>query len=614
MDSKFLNYYNEELGHLRGSGGDFAEEFPKIARRLGLDSFNCADPYVERLLEGFAFLAARVRMKLDDGFPRLAESILDTVFPGALSPIPAMTITRFIPDLASASLAQGVEIPRNTRLQSPIFEGMKAPCEFTTAHPVTLWPLELVEAKYLTRDIKAYVPEIDNATAGIYLKLHCNAKSLSMLSIDSLPVFLHATDGLSYTLLEQLSVDRMAISVKAGNSETVLHPENISFPALDSDNTLLMKHKRQFSGLRMLTEYFTFPERFLFFEINGLKRCIENADGQDLEIVILLKRRIEHLAHQVDENNFVLYCSPVVNLFKKRVDRINYDLSKREHHVVKDRTRPQDFEIYSVEGGEVYDGDNRELFKVHKFYYSSDRDPVEVGNYFSLARRPRISSKNKLPRSSYIGSEVFLSFTGKEFLEKADEIYQVGLDVYCTNRDLPLLVPFGKGTTDFVCEGDYSISSMRVLMSPSSPIPAPSNTDFPWRAVNHLRLNYLSLCQTRDGSPMEALRNILELYCRKENDSASLQKIEGIISINTRHVTRRMGKGGAAAFVRGIEVTITFDEHAFTGAGCYLLCNVMHYYLSQYVSINSFVETVMSTKQRSEVFRWKPKTGNTPII
>ncbi|NOY76012.1 MAG: type VI secretion system baseplate subunit TssF [Kiritimatiellaeota bacterium] len=614
MDSKFLNYYNEELGHLRGSGGEFADEFPKIAGRLGLDSFNCADPYVERLLEGFAFLAARVRMKLDDGFPRLAESILDTVFPGALSPIPAMTITRFIPDFTSASLAQGVEIPRRTQLQSPIFEGMKSSCEFTTAHPVTLWPLELVEAKYLTRDIKTYVPEIDNASAGIYLKLRCTAKTLSMLAVDSLPIFLHATDGLSFTLLEQLSVDRMAISVRTKNSETVLEPDNISFPALDSENSLMIKHKRQFSGLRMLTEYFTFPERFLFFEINGLKSCIEKAEGQDLEIVILLKRRIDNLSNRVDVNNFVLYCSPVVNLFNKRVDRINYDLSKREHHLVKDRTRPQDYEIHSVEGGEVYDADNRELFKVHQFYYSSDRDPIEVGNYFSVARRPRIMSKNKLPRSSYIGSEVFLSFTGKEFVEKADEIYQIGLNVICTNRDLPLLVPFGKGQTDFSCEGDFSIDSTRVLMSPTFPVPAPSNTDLPWRAVNHLRLNYLSLCQTRDGSPTEALRSILELYCRKENDSASLQEIEGIIGITTRHVTRRMGKGGAAAFVRGIEATITFDEHSFAGAGCYLLCNVMHYYLSQYVSINSFVETVMRTKQRSEVFRWKPQTGNTPII
>lgn len=614
MDSKFLNYYNEELGHLRGSGGEFATEFPKIAGRLGLDSFNCADPYVERLLEGFAFLAARVRMKLDDGVPRLAESILETVFPGVISPTPAMTITRFFPDYSAASLIQGVDIPRRTQLKSALFEGMNTSCEFTTAHPVTLWPLELTEAKYLTRDIKEYVPDIDNATAGIYLKFHCKAKSLSMLSIDSLPIFLHAPDGLSFTLLEQLSIDRMGISVKAENSSEILSPEKISFPALKRENCLLINHKRQFSGLRMLVEYFSFPQRFLFFEINGLQACLENAEGQDLEIVIPLKRRIENLANRVDANNFVLYCSPVVNLFEKRVDRINYDLSKREHHVVKDRTNPQDFEIHSVVKGEAYNGDNQELFKIQNFYYSSDREPAEIGNYFSVTRRPRIASKNKLLRSSYIGSEVFLSFTGREFQERGEDIYQIGLDVVCTNRDLPLLIPFGKGTTDLVCEGDFSISSVRLLMAPTSPIPAPTDTDLPWRAVNHLKLNYLSLCQTQDGSPMEALRNILELYCHKTNDSSSFQEVEGIIEISTRQVTHRMGKGGAAAFVRGIEVTITFDENAFAGAGCYLLCNVLHYYLSQYVSINSFVETVMRTKQRSEVYRWKPKIGNTPIL
>jgi type VI secretion system protein ImpG len=175
-------------------------------------------------------------------------------------------------------------------------------------------------------------------------------------------------------------------------------------------------------------------------------------------------------------------------------------------------------------------------------------------------------------------------------------------------------VPFGKLDTDFICDSADAVKSIRAVVPPTAPVPAVSEPDMPWKAVSHLRLNYLSLCETGDGSPVEALRNILRIYCRKNEYNASLQEIDGIVDVKTKHITRRMYGNGPAALVRGLEVSVTFDEQYFVGTGCFLLAGVLHQFFSQYVSINSFVETVMYTKQRLEVFRWKRKTGNIQIM
>ena len=149
MDRSFLQYYERELQHLREVGAEFAKEYPKVAGRLGMEGIEVADPYVERLLEGFSFLAARVQLKIDAEFPRFTQHLLETVYPGYLTPMPSMAVVKFVPEPAEGSLADGVEIPRGSALRSVLGKGDQTPCEYRTAHPVTLWPIEIAEAQYL---------------------------------------------------------------------------------------------------------------------------------------------------------------------------------------------------------------------------------------------------------------------------------------------------------------------------------------------------------------------------------------------------------------------------------------------------------------------------------
>src|SRR6266545_8011744 len=143
MDARMLRYYSQELQYIREMGAEFAGQFPKIAARLALDATEVADPYVERLLEGFSFLAARVRLKLDAEFPRFAQHLLEVVYPHYLTPTPAMAIVQFTPGMTEGSLVDGFVVPRDTLLRGQIPRGEVTACQFRTAHDVTLWPIEI---------------------------------------------------------------------------------------------------------------------------------------------------------------------------------------------------------------------------------------------------------------------------------------------------------------------------------------------------------------------------------------------------------------------------------------------------------------------------------------
>jgi len=190
MDPRHLEYYNRELQHIHEIGGEFAAEFPKIVGRLGLSGFECADPYVERLLEGFAYLAARVQLKIDAQFPAFTQHLLEVVYPHYLAPMPSMAVVQLQPDLAEGALAEGYAVPRNSSLKSELGTGQKTACQYRTAHEITLWPLELTAAEYFVHAgpvVKTDLAVLKRSKAGIRLRLRCSASlTLDRLALDRL--------------------------------------------------------------------------------------------------------------------------------------------------------------------------------------------------------------------------------------------------------------------------------------------------------------------------------------------------------------------------------------------------------------------------------------------
>ena len=624
MDPRLLRYYNQELAHLREMGGEFAAQFPKIAARLGMDGITVTDPYVERLLEGVGFLAARVQLKLDAEFPRFTQRLLEIVYPNYLAPTPAMLVAQFNPDLSDANLATGFTIPRGSSMRSLLGKGDMTACEFRTAQDVTLWPIEIAHAEYFS-----FAPDLPLATLPIGAKIKGGVRlrlktapgiKFNLLTLDRLRLFLSGSDEIAYRLHELIGGACLGVVaapvIKPWPWRQYIAPQHVSCAGYGDEEALLPVSLRNFQGYRLIQEYFALPQRFLFVDIDKLLAAIAKHDGDELEVVILFQRGDPALESVVDAGNFSLFCAPAVNLFPKRTDRIHLAEANHEYHVVVDRTRPMDFEVHEVTGVTGYGVGQDSEQPFMPFYAAYHEEETSHSAYFTLSREPRLMSvaqKRSGARSSYVGSEVFISLVDPDEAPYRSDLRQLAITTLCTNRDLPLSMPLGLGKTDFNLDSAAPMVSIRSIKGPSKPYSPLSEGAIAWQFVSHLSLNYLTLLDTTEREGASVLREILELYA--VNADAGIKKqIEGVRSVRVKRLVRRLPMPGPISFGRGLEITLELEELAFQGSSAFLFGSVMEKFFARYVSLNSFTETVLVSRERGEVMRWRARCGNRPIV
>jgi type VI secretion system protein ImpG len=620
MDPRLLKYYNRELQHVRDVGAEFAKEFPKIAGRLGLDGFECADPYVERLFEGFAFLAARVQLKLDAQFPRFTQHLLEMIYPHYLAPTPSMAVVQIHPDLNEGGLNTGFRVPRASALRSRVGKGDQPACEYRTSQDVTLWPLQLTEAEYFTRDAKGIeIPRVAGVKAGLRLRLRSTAGlTFDKLSLEELPIFLRGGDQKAMRLYEQLLGNALAVVVRPAVSplpwQDVLPATSIGQLGFANDESLLAYGHRSFQGYRLLHEYFALPERFMFVNFTGLAPAVRRSAYNELDVIVLLDRVDRMLENVITPDDFGLFSTPAINLFPKRADRVHLTNESSDYHVVPDRTRPLDFEVWSVTEVVGYGATSDVERQFLPFYGVNDAVRHGEGRaYFTLERTPRLLSGKQRrtgPRSSYVGSEVYISLVDETEHGYQHDLRQLGIMTLCTNRDLPLEMPLGLATGDFQLTQGGPVVKVRCLAGPSRPKPplAYGSGDLSWRAISHLTINYLSLVDNDDKQGAGALRDLLALY-GEAGDATTRKQIEGLRQVSAKPITRRVPLGGPISFARGLEITTTLDESAFEGSGVFLLGAVLEQFFAQFASINSFTETLVKSVERGEVMRWPARIG-----
>jgi len=531
MDPRLLDYYNAELRFLRESGVEFAHAYPRIAARLGMDSLEVADPYVERLIESFAFLAARVQLKLDARHPQFTEHLLGVVYPGFLNPVPACGVAEFLPNLKEGSLQAGVTIPRGSILRTPLGKGEHTASVFTTAHAVTLWPLAVTEVKYLSGSgslTGAGSAGGGPVRAAIRLRLRtAPGVKMNQLPIERLRVFIKATPDLAAQLYEQIAANTVGYYVRAPGSVKVRPADAVRAAGFDEDEALLPTPRRGFDGYRLLQEYFAFPDRFLFFDIEQLRGALADCTGEEAEIFLTLDRVQASLENALDPSQFRLNCTPIVNLFRHAPDRVYVDAAATEHHLVPDRNRPMDFEVYDIERVAGVNAAGEVLEEIRPIYLSSHQSGVERSQpYYSLQRRARLLSTRQQQsgtRTNYIGTEVFLSLSDARGRPVDAEIAQLDVHALCTNRDLPIRVAFGKGRTDFQLEGTAPLEGIRCIAGPSTPRASPAFGDAAWNIISHLSLNYLSLIESDPHQGARMLRELLALYADPKDPAAARQ-------------------------------------------------------------------------------------------
>lgn len=618
MIQKMLEYYNSELAYLREAGTQFGKHYPKIASRLAINESEVADPYVERLLEGFSFLAARIKLKMDAEFPHFIQRLIEVTYPNYLAPTPSMCIIRFAPGELVRNQSGSYLIPRGSRLRSNRIMNHSY-CEFRTAHEVELLPLDIVHAGFspITADLLGLL-SAKNKTATYTLKLRftlSNEIKFNKDTPDQIPIHLNADLQLASRLYETIMGHHVAVAIRAINNDDEVkwffNAHSLEPLGFDTNQSLLPYAENGFQGYRLLHEYFSLPGRFHFFSLNHIKRFLsENTKCRHFEVAILLDNAAPEFEKIVDVNHFSLFCSPAVNLINMRSDRVPVSDKNNEFHLVPNREHPLDYEVYSVISAEGFDRDHRVQQQFRPFFATHAEDRSNHGAYFSMRREPRMASEHILnngSRSTYLGSEVFISLVDQRDAPFDRKLRQLGVDIVATNRDLPLLMQTGTDH-DLRPVASLPVDGVKIICGPTKPVPAIEEGHMHWRFISHLKLSYQSLAQPDPIENAVTLRELLGLYSALGNSILGNYN-KGIIKCSLQQVTRRLPGQGPLIFGRGTAIHIEIDEIPFAGASPYILGAVLERYLAQQAGINSFSELKITSAQRGLIAHWPARFG-----
>jgi len=613
MRDDLLLYYERELDYLRKSAAQFAEKHPKVASRLVLEPTKCEDPHVERLLEAFAFLTARVHLKMEDEFPEITEALLTVVYPQLVRPIPSMSVVEFQLDPEKGKLTSGMKIERNSPLFSKPIGGV--PCTFRTCYETTLWPLTVAAAELSAPSrLKPPVKTNDSSWA-VRLELRC-ARDITfpVLKPDKLRFYLDGESGLVNILYELLFSRLNRIMIRDLTAGSRLAPITLPASALNAvgfgpEDGMVPYPSSSFAGHRLLMEYFAFPEKFFFIDIAGLEAVAEAGFKDAIEIIFLISEvegdgRVQRLELELSKKTFRLGCSPVVNLFPQVAEPIQLNQRKYEYAVTPDVRRPYSMEVYSIDEVGAINSSNQKIMTYEPFYSLRHSARKEDRPCFWLARRRPSTRPND------DGTEVSLSLVDLSTATVNPEATVLSVRTTCTNRDLPSRLPFGNQDSDFEMEGAAAMRRIVALRKPTQPVRPALGKSVLWRLVSHLSLNYLSLVEEGKG----ALQEILRLY-DVGRTAYSQNVIQSILHIRSKpHFTRLISEQGVS-FARGIRIEMEIDEDQFTGGGAFLFASVLDRFFGLSASLNSFTQLSVTTPQRKEgLHEWQPRSGRKLLI
>lgn len=620
MDPRLLRFYNDELGYLREAAREFGEEHETVAARLGLKTPTEVDPYVERLLEGVAYLGARVQLKLHDQYPEFTHHLLHAIQPHYLAPMPSICVAGFEPKEGDPVLVAGHLVPRGAELTATASEQGNAPVPFRTGHDVTLWPLKITEVEYLASRaaVAPFAAAADvRAEAGLRLRFEATGGAdLSKVLPTNLPLYLAGGESVPGELYRQMIGETLAVLGRSADAAAnapwarLPAPTQIGF---EDHQALLPAEQRTFRGYRLLSEYFACPERFLFVDLQEPGRAFRQSP-RACDIVLLFSRSSATLTGALEPNNFRLYATPAINLFEKQLGRVQVTPYEHEYHVVPDRTKPLDYEVFRLLEVKAFDRENVNARTVAPLYAFGALlyDWREALFYTTQLRPRRLSTREQRvrKRTEYVGTETWISLTAPGDAARLDSIQELAVRALVTNRELPELLQF-RGDTHFLISG-VPARSVSVLRAPTRPRSPLGMGEAAWRVIGHLTPNYATLAPEDHDDPA-VLRDHLALYGHQD-DAALRKQIDGVLAIRSRKVARRVPGLDRMAIARGHRISIKLDDAAFERSRMFLFSAVLERFLCEFASINSFTETCFESPQEGEFARWQPRIGRRPNI
>ncbi|MGG7568185.1 type VI secretion system baseplate subunit TssF [Rhodovulum sp. DZ06] len=660
MEEPLKTLYERELAHLDSHAREFAErrKFRQIAARLGLgDAVAVQDPFVEWLLEGFAYLAARVQHKLDQEFPRFSQNLLSVVYPHLSAPTPSMIVAELTPDHDDSGLIDGPLVRKGVELRAQSSGAGRKRVPFVTGRSVRLWPFRPPEMEYLS-DRPAVVSRSETTVhaaetelrrraalrveeegshplkveAGLVMRLQISQdQPMSALVCDELDLFFAGRGRQPQSLFEAClmacpRVEAIIPPQARGEKPRVfpLRAEPLGFERAAhgdglpvEDDALLPYDLRSYDGARLLHEFFSLPERFQFMRLSGLARAFAAAgEAREIEVVFALSSGFGPLKGLNGPGAVKLNCVPAVNLYEMSCDDIRLNLKKVEHHVLPDRAAPTDYEVHSVVSVEGWPaGGAAQEFR--PFFSTSGFGARDDGSrrFYALSRAPRaepVDSKGNAQLKQYRGDEVYVSLVDEAAVPFSPRLERLTVKARVTNRHLPLYVGGESATTQLTCAEDLGCTGIRIAAGPSLPRSGAPAGPRLWHIISHLSLNYLSLIDTENGGGDAAMRQLLSLYA-PEDDRGALRLADAVRKVESRVISGRLhappdpaGRPQPIVFGRGLEVSITLDEAQERSP---VLAAILDRFLAGYAAANSFTQVRVLDTKGHERCLWPRRSG-----
>ena len=613
---ELLPYYERELGFLRRYSREFSERYPKIAGRLLIAGEVCEDPHIERMIESFALLNARVSKRLDDDYPQFTEALFEVLYPHYLRPFPSCSIARFDHSGGGATqLTAASEVPRGTELNSRPVQG--GACIFRTAYPVTVAPLALTGAAFAAIfEAPEAVAAPLGASSSLSLTIETTADqvTLASLGLATLRVFIDGEPSFCAAMRDALFMRAVKGYAQGDKSGRWIALPNIPVSAagLGEDESLIPFSARSHPAYRLLTEYFCFPEKFNFFDIDLAALCAAlpaAARKVTLHLALAGLRTDSNTARMLGTlaaNNVLLGCTPVVNLFRQRGEPIQLTHTSESYPVLADGRRAFAFEVHSIDSVSLVrqtpQGDA--VVEFAPFYsLRHGQTPEGNGHYWVMRRDDVLADKSP-------GFETEISIVDIDFDPAAVETDTLSLELTCSNRNLPASLTYGVPGGDLFLPGGSNTRAISFLRKPSPTYRFQRGRGAHWRLISHLSLNHLSL----SGGGLEAFREMLALYDLPRSP-ISQRQISGIDAIAHQPANAWLPGNPFPCLVRGVEVRLTIDEEAFVGSGIHAFAHIVERFLGLYVHANSFTQlVVLSKKNGEELLRCPPRSGDLSLV
>ncbi len=648
MNREFLDHYNRELKLLYEQAGEFAEQYPGVAERLGGLVEDRIDPMIAGLLEGAAFLAARVQLKLKHEFPEFTNNLLEQLVPDYLAPTPSVMLVAATPTYGDAALRDGQAIARGSYLDATYRElDRQVACRFRLSSGITLLPFDITGAEYYASPgpLQALqIPCGPKVLAGLRLSLRHRTTArledeppageagavqehwVSGVRVAELPVYLLGAESDAIALYEQMFGSRAGVYYRYldafGDPKIEpAGPDAIAPVGFGPNEALFPRNDRIFEGFELLREYFVFPRKFLGFRLTGLRDILARLPARAIDVVVCFSEVDPRLSAAVAPGKFALYAAPAVNLFEKTTDRVPIEASRYEHHVVPDRSRYLDYEPHKILSVQAYHRGGTGAVAVRPLYSADPEGGPHGKLHYTFRRLPRgrtAKERQYGAAADYLGTDMFISLVEAPEAAADSTVAELGMRVLCSNRHLTEHLPVGQGGADFHLLDNAAIG-LRCVCEPTPPresivaqVKSRTETAYAgtvaWRLINMLSLDHLGLVERGAGGNAQALREVLSMFADL-TDAATDRRIRGIRSVDSRPVVRRVRQSSGVGVARGVEITVTIDEKAFEGSGIFLLGAVLDRFYCEYAGFNHFTETVIRSVERGEVMRWPVRIG-----